>query len=237
MGLSFPRLGAGALFLIIFLLFFAPWLSVTCAGVTMVDTTGWNLAWGKDASVTEDASIAGEPADTVQLEEDAEGEIEEWALLALVVAWVGIGLTLIKGGVGAAGRSLMGVLGVVALIALQVKLEGDLDDAIAEGQREAALDANGIGFEADVFDAVAGLIDLQWEAAYWAALVLFAVAALLQLFESPTVRGQVRDGLRAMGPGLPPPRAAEAHSPEPPETDPETPPRSSEHDAGPPPDP
>ena len=240
MRFSIPRFGGGALFLIVFLLFFAPWVSIRCGGVTIADTSGWNLALGRETAVNENAFLDTGEGASLTLEEDSGGEVEEWALVGLIVAWAGLGLTFVKGGPGAAGRALMAVLGVVALIALQVKIEGDLDDSVSAGIRESAgiggeigdlgglWDLGEIGFDQESIEAATALIDLHWEAAYWAALILFALAALLQIGESPRAREMVRQRLREMGGSQPPPGAtSESTAPSPGESeavDPQEPP-------------
>ncbi len=173
-----PRFGATGLFLAAFLLFFAPWVSVSCGGVELANVSGWDLAWGNEAEtsagVGDNAGVDDEDDASATIAEESGGDPEFWALVALGASGVGLALVGLRGRRGALGRAVAGLVGGIGLIALQIKMEGDFDAAIAESASED-LD-------------ITTLVSLNWETAYWLALLAFLAAAGLQLFERQAVR-------------------------------------------------
>lgn len=137
------------LFGLILLFSVMPWVSVDCGGVT-IEASGLDLATGPDVG-------------TQGTDEEADPEF--FAILALLLGVAGTALFLVRGSAGHKARILIGVLGVVALFALKIKVESDINAESSSGE---------IG---DLY----GLIQVKWEAGFWLAIVSFAIAAGIQL--------------------------------------------------------
>ncbi|MEE8422120.1 MAG: hypothetical protein V3S31_05015 [Dehalococcoidia bacterium] len=155
-----PRnLGTG-LYLFVLLLFLTPWLSVECAGIT-VDVTGVDMALGNDTE------IAGQTS---------EGDVELFALAALLFAVAGAGLFFfMRERAGAVARALVGVLGGLSMIALKLKVDGDIDS----------------GFGGGDLASVGGLINVSWEIGFWLTVLGFFAAAAVQALADDQLRSAV----------------------------------------------
>lgn len=159
-----PRTLGTGLYVLVLLLFLTPWLSIECAGIT-VNVTGVDMALGNETE------IAGQTSD---------GDIELFALAALLFALGGAGLFFLRERAGAVARALAGVLGGLSLIALKLKVDGDVDSGFGEG---------GLA-------GVGGLINVSWEIGFWLAMLGFFAAAAVQALADDRLRSAVGLGAR-----------------------------------------
>lgn len=154
-----PRnLGTG-FYVFVLLLFLTPWLSIECAGIT-VDVTGVDMALGNETEIVGQTS---------------EGDVELFALAALLFAIAGAGLFFMRERAGAVARALVGVLGGLSMIALKLKVDGDIDSGFGEGD----------------FADVGGLINVSWEIGFWLAMLGFFAAAAVQALADDQLRRAV----------------------------------------------
>lgn len=142
------RVITSVIYVVVLGTFFLPWASVSCSGTEFMQVSGTDLVFGFEEP-PEVSEATGPGEDSVS------GEI--WAILAALFAIAGIVLALVPLGVrsryfvsGAAA------LGVLSLIILKFKLEGDL--------------------RSEAGSEFAGMLQLNWEIGYWAAILGFVAA-------------------------------------------------------------
>lgn len=140
-----PVSGGG--FVLALLCFLFPWVSVSCPGQSgrLFRFTGVQLAVG--ATIQEPTMFGGSSQRKVSG--------EPLALAALGCGVVGLGVTLAKGRGARAGGAALGAAGLLLLVLLKSKLEGDL-------AREAQ-----------------GVLEAHWEAGFWITCVGFVAAAVV----------------------------------------------------------
>lgn len=131
-------------FVVVILLFILPWVTFSCSGTTVATVSGLDLVTGKQVNVP---SSFGSPSDN-------RIDSEPLAIVALAVAIAGVLAALVWKKVTIA-RSILGIVGAVALIALKFKIDGDVS---REGE---------------------GMIQASYQVGYWLSILAFAVAAAL----------------------------------------------------------
>lgn len=162
-----------ALFGIVAICFFLPFVALTCAGQELFDVRGIDLVTGTE--ITEE-DLSGDVRDTLGQFEDLGSETttettdegdkldpQLWAIVALVVAVAGliVGFAL-RDKNGPKLSAIFGIVGAVSLILLRVTfdVEGEADT----GQEIGSID---VGYD--------------WRLGWWLALLLFLVQPLLHL--------------------------------------------------------
>jgi hypothetical protein len=227
-------------FLVAGLCFFLPFVTVSCAaGLGEQFAQGLGEAFGEEAAgqlqqqdleetLTGIDIVLGETAETEAAETPIPGPTpiapttppgeagdnsQLWAIIALAAAGLGIFLSLLPGSVGPILAIILGVGGAIALFLIKVEIDGTIPAQAA------------------------AFIEVKYEIGFWAALILFVVAAvtgLLRLFMpgGPTVPPPAPAGPgTASGFGPPPPSAP------PPAGPPPTPPPTQPPPSPPPPPP
>jgi hypothetical protein len=141
-------LGLAVLALVMFLL---PWVAVTCAGQEIVNVTGLEL-------------VTGFEYEAADMTEQADPEV--LAILALVASVLLAVAFFLRGKSGPVIRGILCALGVVFLIALKFKLDGDIEK---ESQ---------------------GMFQTSYLPGFWIALVSFVATAIMNFLNITGLRKQ-----------------------------------------------
>ncbi len=104
-----------AVFLLTIFCFFLPWVSVSCQNQKVATFSGTDLVRG---------TIVKVPDEQGNIKEERKGA-EPLAILALLSALAGLGLSFLKDKRGVIGSGVAGALGIVFLFLLKSKLEND----------------------------------------------------------------------------------------------------------------
>jgi hypothetical protein len=186
-------------FLLAGLCFFLPFVTISCAaGLGEQFTQGLGEELGGqlqqqdlEQTLTGIDIVAGETAETDVGDTPIPGPTpiapttpptqagdnsQLWAIISLAAAGLGIFLSLLPGAVGPVLAIILGVAGAISLFLIKVEIDGTIPAQAA------------------------AFIDVKYEIGFWAALILFVVAAVTGL-----VRLLMRD--RPAGP-MPPPATA-----------------------------
>ena len=166
------------LFGIIVILFFLPFVAVTCSGTEMFTLKGLDLVTGTE--ITEDEIRDSEIGEQLtQFEEGFGGETTEssgeptkidmqiFAVLALIAAVVGL-ITgfLLKGRRGALAAAISGVVGALSLLILRSTFEVEATGDAAE--------------QAGTAEQIGDVVGYDWKLGWTLAFVLFLIAAVVQ---------------------------------------------------------
>jgi hypothetical protein len=230
-------------FLLAGLCFFLPFVTISCAaGLGEQFAQGLGEAFGEEAgaqlqqeeleeTLTGIDIVLGEtaepsaaqtpiPGPTPIVPTTPPGEAGDnsqlWAIIALAAAGLGIFLSLLPGSVGPILAIILGVAGTISVFLIKVEIDGTIPAQAA------------------------AFIDVKYEVGYWAALILFVVAAvtgLLRLFMRgrPTAPPPAPAGAgTASGFGPPPPSAPPPAAPPPTAPPPAEPPPTPPPPGGPP---
>lgn len=146
---SFKKLSP-ALFVLIIICFFMPFVNLSCSGQTIMSLTGFQLITGADIK---DQNMFGEMNGTQTKQEKVESQ--PLALFALLAAIAGLGLSFIRKKSLAIVNVVVSALGAVFLLLLKFNLDGDAE---LGGQN---------------------VITLDYQAGYWLAFLLFLAGAVL----------------------------------------------------------
>ena len=141
-------LGLAVLVLVMFLL---PWVAVTCAGQEIVNVSGLEL-------------VTGSEYEAADMTEQTDPEV--LAILALFVSVLLAVAFFLRGKRGPAIRGILASLGVIFLIALKFKLDGDIEK---EGQ---------------------GMVQTSYLPGFWIALVSFVASAIMNFLNITGLRKQ-----------------------------------------------
>jgi lysylphosphatidylglycerol synthetase-like protein (DUF2156 family) len=133
-----------ALFIVAILCFLLPWISLSCMGTTITTASGVNMVTGKQYDAP-DMTTGGSSTNSM--------DTEPLAVAALAVAVVGIVVSLMKFKQAAIVRVLLGIAGVVLLIALKFKFDNKVNN---EGQ---------------------GVVQVNYLIGYWLTIIVFGLAA------------------------------------------------------------
>lgn len=142
----------------IVILFFLPFVNLSCGGQTIMSVTGFQLITGTEVNPT--GMFGGEMNSSDELSTDQKKEIESQplALFAFVAAIIGLIISFFKMRIPALINIVLSVAGVVFLLLLKVSLDGDADLNVS-GQN---------------------VITLDYQFAYWLSIILFIVGAVVQ---------------------------------------------------------
>jgi hypothetical protein len=147
-----------AFYVVIVILFFLPFVNLSCGGQTIMSITGFQLITGTEVNAA--GMFGGEMNSSDELNSDQKKEIESQplALFAFVAAIIGLIISFFKMRITAISNIVISVAGVVFLLLLKVSLDGDADLNVS-GQN---------------------VITLDYQFAYWLSIILFIVGAVVQ---------------------------------------------------------
>ena len=137
---------------IIVLLFFLPFVNLSCSGQTIMSLSGFQLITGSEYKAD---SMFGETTEG-EVKENKKIEAQPLALFALLAAVVALGISFFKKRIIALVNIVVSVLGVVFLLLLKFSLESDAE---LSGQN---------------------MITLDYQFAYWFSIILFIAGAVVQ---------------------------------------------------------
>lgn len=148
-----------AIFGLIILCFFFPFVNLSCSGQTVISLTGFQLITGAEYS---EKNMLGQDMfgemNNAEVKEEKEIEAQPLALFAFLTAFAGLAVSFIRKKITALLSLVISVLGAVFLILLKINIDGD---AQINGQ---------------------GVIELEYQAGYWLTLLLFIIAAIIYWF-------------------------------------------------------
>lgn len=142
---------------VIVILFFMPFVNLSCGGQTIMSVTGFQLITGTEVSPT--GMFGGEMNSDDEFNTDQKKEIESQplALFAFVAAIIGLIISFFKMRIPALINIVVSIAGVVFLLLLKVSLDGDADLNVS-GQN---------------------VITLDYQFAYWLSIILFIAGAVV----------------------------------------------------------
>lgn len=142
----------------IILLFFMPFVNISCGGQTIMSISGFQLITGTEVNAS--GMFGGELKTNSEMNTDQKKEVDPQplALFAFIAALAGLILGFFKMRVIAITNIVLSAAGVVFLILLKINLDGD-----------ANLNVRG-----------QNVITLDYQFAYWLSIILFIVAAAVQ---------------------------------------------------------
>lgn len=152
-----------AAFVIIIFCFFLPFVNITCGGQQIMTLTGLQLITGAEVKpegmfdqkdTPEDPSAQNK--DKLNVDENIDSQ--PMALLALLMAVIALALSFIQKKMMALISMIVSILGAAFLLLLKASLDSSTP---AEAQV---------------------VVQVEYQFAYWLALLLFAVGAVLQWF-------------------------------------------------------
>jgi len=215
------RLLSPAMFAVVVICFLLPFISISCdasalqdpfggtespiAGPTpipgfpggggeveLTKATGFDIVFGTSAEVEGLGGLGALGGQTTEQGSWADLDGRIWVILALVAAVAGLGLSLLRGGIGALGAVVMGIAVAATLFIFRLVASPNLDAAQA-----------GPGADA---------VSLNFKIGWWLALIFGALAAgtgvwLAMRGDEPPVAGELG------APGEPPPPAGEPPPP------------------------
>lgn len=153
------------------LAFLLPWMTVKCSGQELVHATGFGLTFGRFTAVSEKAGSGDQT-------------LNYWLILALVAILAGLVICFIK------GREAAKIVLGTSAAAFALILVGTMKyskSAIADKMNESsdtagAMAGAGGAQEAQMREAMLGMIQIEWHMGYYltlAALIAAAVMAFL----------------------------------------------------------
>lgn len=163
----------------IVLLFFLPFVTVSCGNMMTIDITGQNFATGGQPSIqgmspeefgkqfnpnATTPTTPGSPGATATpgtpqmpgMNQDKGVDQKISALIAWIIAGAGIALSLIAGKAFRAATAVAGVAGVAMLFWLKSDLDSEIGAQLAEAR---------------------GMVQFSYDFAFWACVVLFITGA------------------------------------------------------------
>lgn len=141
---------------LIILLFFLPFVNLSCSGQTIMSLTGFQLITGAEYSSQNmfGQNMSGQ-MNGAEVKDNKEIKAQPFALFAFLAALVGLALSFIKKKSIAMINLVVSVLGAVFLLILKFNIDGDVE---LSGQN---------------------MIKLEYQAGYWLSFLLFLGAALV----------------------------------------------------------
>lgn len=140
------------------LAFLLPWMTVSCSGQTLVEASGFGLAFGRVSAMGQAARQTGDGV-----------SLNFWLILALLAIAGGLALLFLKG--REAAKLVLGT-SVAAVVLIFVGTWRYSKDAITA---EAAKD----GSNGNLDQAALAMIQVHWEIGYWLALLSLVAAAVM----------------------------------------------------------
>ena len=147
-----------AIYVVIVILFFMPFVNLSCGGQTIMSISGFQLITGTEVDAK--GMFGGEMNSSDEMGTDEKKEIESQplALFAFVAAIIGLIISFFKMRITALSNIVVSVAGVVFLLLLKVSLDGDADLNVS-GQN---------------------VITLDYQFAFWFSIILFIAGAVVQ---------------------------------------------------------
>jgi hypothetical protein len=142
---------------VIVLLFFLPFVNLSCGGQTIMSVSGFQLITGTEVKAS---GMFGEmnSADELNTDEKKEIESQPLALIAFLAALIGLIISFFKKRITALSSIVVSSSGVVFLLLLKVSLDGNPELNVS-GQN---------------------VITLDYQFAYWLSIILFIGGAFVQ---------------------------------------------------------
>lgn len=137
---------------VIILLFFLPFVNLSCSGQTIMSLSGFQLITGADYKAN---SMFGETTNS-EAKADEKVDSQPLALFALLAAVIALALSFVKIRTMSLVNIVLSALGAIFLILLKINMDGD-----------AKLSAQAV-------------ITLDYQFAYWLSIILFIAAAVVQ---------------------------------------------------------
>jgi len=144
-----------ALYGIIIICFFLPWVSVSCQGQPIITLSGFQLAKG-----TTFGQPGTGPQKIAPQKETKKVNPEIFALLSVIVAAGGLASCFLKGKAGTILPAAGGILGVIFLVLMRFKLSRELSK-VGEG---------------------AGILQLEYGIGYYLTFLLFLASFVLNIY-------------------------------------------------------
>jgi hypothetical protein len=143
---------------VIIILFFLPFVNLSCGGQTIMSVTGFQLITGTEVNPTGMFGGNMNSADELNTDQKKEIESQPLALFAFIAALIGLIISFFKMRITALSNIVVSVSGVVFLLLLKVSLDGDADLNVS-GQN---------------------VLTLDYQFAYWLSIISFIVGAVIQ---------------------------------------------------------
>ena len=137
---------------VIILLFFLPFVNLSCSGKTIMSLSGFQLITGSEYNAD---SMFGQSTEG-EVKENKEIESQPLALLALLAAVIALAVSFIKKRITAILNIVISICGGIFLLLLKFNLDSNVE---LNGQN---------------------IIQLDYQFAYWLCIVLFIAAAVVQ---------------------------------------------------------
>jgi hypothetical protein len=137
---------------IIILLFFLPFVNLSCSGQTIMSLSGFQLITGADYQPN---SMFGETT-TSEAKENKKVDSQPLALFALLSAVIALAIGFVKMRTMSLVNIVLSILGAIFLILLKINMDGDVK---LSGQ---------------------AVITLDYQFPYWLSIILFLAAAFVQ---------------------------------------------------------
>ena len=146
-----------AIYVVIVILFFMPFVNLSCGGQTIMSISGFQLITGTEVDAK--GMFGGEmnPSDEMGTDEKKEIESQPLALFAFIAALIGLIISFFKMRIPALVNIVVSIAGVIFLLLLKVSLDADADLNVS-GQN---------------------VITLDYQFAYWLSIILFIVGAVV----------------------------------------------------------
>jgi hypothetical protein len=151
------------------LLFFLPFVSVSCSNMFVIEISGQDFATGgkveipamPERPVMTPGTTASPSATTTQGSRNQNIDMKPSALIAWVLAFVGVVVSLIAGRMFRIGGAAIGGVGAVAMFWLKSEIDKDFGVQLQQAQ---------------------GFLQIEYKFAFWACVVLFLTAAATNVF-------------------------------------------------------
>ncbi len=137
---------------VIILLFFLPFVNLSCSGQTIMSLSGFQLVTGADYKAN---NMFGDTS-TSEAKSDEKIDSQPLALFALLAAVIALAISFVKSRTMFLVNMVLSALGAVFLILLKINMDSD-----------AKL-------------SVQAVITLDYQFAYWLSIILFIAAAFIQ---------------------------------------------------------
>jgi len=138
-----------ALFALIIILFFLPFLTVNCSGTKVANLTGIQLVTGTTVS---------QPSTFDQTNSTQKEGSEPWAIVAFVLAFIGLALSFLKSFRSAIAPAIVGAFGAISLLLLKMRIDNEV---FTQGQ---------------------GSLQAEYQAGFWLVFLCFILASIINAF-------------------------------------------------------
>jgi hypothetical protein len=162
------------------LLFFLPFAELKCNGTAFANKSGLNYALGKDWKMISTSMLDNKDTKSTSTSTDKmqKGYTQYFAMAALALAVLGLGLAFTNAKTGGSGGLVAGILSAGALIALLIDEKKNLKNSISNQAVDKAKDgADTLGFDkiGDSMNNIKPTLDFTpW---FYVAVIAFLAAA------------------------------------------------------------